>query len=94
MCLDQASVHVDTGADVPQLVRAALELSRADAQLTAAATRDTVDNGAMTKLATQALVQLGYPRPVARSVVNAASVHVDDGDLATLIKEALRRTSS
>jgi Holliday junction resolvasome RuvABC DNA-binding subunit len=48
----------------------------------------------MTKLATQALVQLGYPRPVATSAVSAASVHVDGGDLATLIKEALRRATS
>ena len=86
---------MDTDADVSQLVRAALELSRPDApEITAVATRDTVGEGERTKLATQALVQLGYPRPVATSAVNAASAHVDGGDLATLIKEALRRTSS
>jgi len=93
--LAQASAHVDTDADVSQLVRATLELSRPDApEVTAVATRDTVGEGEMTKLAMQALVQLGYPRPVATSAVNAASAHVDGGDLATLIKEALRRTAS
>jgi hypothetical protein len=48
----------------------------------------------MKKLATQALVQLGLTRPIAINSANAAIVHVGDGDLATLIKDALRRTSS
>jgi hypothetical protein len=41
----------------------------------------------VTKLATQALVQLGYPRPIAVHAVSAASGR----DLET---EALRRTGS
>jgi Holliday junction resolvasome RuvABC DNA-binding subunit len=93
--LEQATAHVGTDADVAQLVHAALQLSRPDApEVTAAATRDTVGGDEMTKLATQALVQLGYPRPIAINAVNAANAHVGGGDLVTLIKEALRRTSS
>jgi len=93
--LEQASAHVGADADVAQLVQAAFELSRPHApEVTESATRETVGEDAMTKMATQALVQLGYPRPVATSAVNAASVHVGAGDLAMLIKEALRRTSS
>ena len=93
--LEQASAHVGADADVAQLVRAALELSRPDApEVTISATRDTVGENEMTKMATQALVQLGYPRPIAINAVNAANVHVGGGDLAILIKEALRRTSS
>jgi hypothetical protein len=39
---------------------------------------------------TLALVQLGYPRPIAVNAVRAASAHVGGGD----IKEALQRTGS
>jgi Holliday junction resolvasome RuvABC DNA-binding subunit len=92
--LEQATAHVGTDADVAQLVHAALQLSRPDEREITAATRDTVGEDEMTKLATQALVQLGYPRPIATNAVNAASAHVGGGDLAALIKEALRRTSS
>jgi Holliday junction resolvasome RuvABC DNA-binding subunit len=84
---------VGTDADVAQLVHAALQLSRPDApEITARATRDTVGEDELTNLATQALVQLGYSRPIAINTVNAATVHVGGGDLAALIKEALRRT--
>jgi Holliday junction resolvasome RuvABC DNA-binding subunit len=93
--LEQASAHVGTDADVPQLVRAALQLSRHDAPAgTASATRDTADEDEVTKLATQALVQLGYPRPIAVHAVSAASAHVGGRDLEALIKEALQRTGS
>jgi len=93
--LEQASAHVGADADVSQLVQAALKLNRPDApEVTASATRDSVGDNEMAKIATQALVQLGYPRPVATHAVNAARVHVGAGDLETLIKEALRRTNS
>jgi 5-methylcytosine-specific restriction endonuclease McrA len=93
--LEQASAHVDPNADVGQLVRAALALSRAASpEVTASATRNSVGEAEMTKLATQALVQLGFPRPLATTAVNAASAHVGDRDLQTLIREALRRTSA
>jgi Holliday junction resolvasome RuvABC DNA-binding subunit len=93
--LEQATAHVGTDADVAQLVHAALQLSRPDApEITAAATRETLGEDEMTKLATQALVQLGFPRPIAINAVHAASAHVGGGDLEALIKEALRRTSS
>jgi Holliday junction resolvasome RuvABC DNA-binding subunit len=93
--LEQASAHVGTDADVPQLVRAALQLSRHDApDATVSTTRDTVGEDEVTKMARQALVQLGYPRPIAVNAVRAASAHVGGGDLATLIKEALQRTGS
>jgi hypothetical protein len=91
--LEQATAHVGTDADVAQLVHAALQLSRPDApEVMAAATRDIVGEDEMTTLATQALVQLGFPRPIATNAVNAAIAHVSGGDLAALIKEALRRT--
>jgi hypothetical protein len=45
----------------------------------------------VSKLATQALVQLGYPRPIAVHAVSAASAHLGGRDLET---EALRRTGS
>jgi Holliday junction resolvasome RuvABC DNA-binding subunit len=54
-------------------------------------TPETVDETEMTKMATQALVQLGYPRSVATKAVTAASAHVGTNDLQSLIKEALRR---
>ena len=93
--LEQASGHVDVNADVAKLVQTAFELSRSHAPtVTETATPETVDDDATRTMATQALVQLGYPRPVATSAVNAACVHVGTGDLATLIKEALQRTSS
>lgn len=93
--LEQASAHVDTNADVAKLVQTAFELSRPHTPaVIESATGEPVNNDATTTMATQALVQLGYPRPVATSAVNAACVHVGTGDLVTLIKEALQRTSS
>ncbi len=87
--LEQASAHVDANADVANLVQTAFELSRPQS-----ATRETAGDDATRMMATQALVQLGYPRPVAIGAVNAARVHVGTGDLATLIKDALQRTGS
>ena len=89
--LDQVHAHVGADVDVAQLVQAAFEQSRR--QSAEATTSEAVSEDA-TKMATQALVQLGYPRPVATNAVNAARVHVGAGDLATLIKEALQRTGS
>ncbi len=84
--LEEASAHVDADADVPQLVRAALEASRS-----AAAPNTEPET---TKMATQALVQLGYPRAVAINAVTVASTHVGTDSLEILIKEALRRAGS
>jgi Holliday junction resolvasome RuvABC DNA-binding subunit/5-methylcytosine-specific restriction endonuclease McrA len=93
--LELASAHVDADADVPQLVRAALQLSRHDAPAgMASAPHDAVGKDELTKMATLALVQLGYPRPVAVHAVSAASAHVGAEDLETLIEEALQRTRS
>ena len=89
--LEEASAHMDANAGVAQLVQVAFERSRR--QVTESATREAVGDEAM-KLATQALIQLGYPSAVATSAVNAARAHVGTGDLTTLIKEALQRTSS
>ncbi len=80
--LEEASAHVGADADVPQLVRAALQVGRSTAP-----NREPE----MTKMATQALIQLGYPRQVATDAVTAASAHVGSDDLEALIKEALRR---
>ncbi len=85
---------MDANADVAKLVQTAFEVSRSAPVGTESATRETVGDAATRTMATQALVQLGYPRPVATSAVNAASVHVGTGDLATLLKEALQRTGS
>jgi hypothetical protein len=90
--LEEVSAHVGADADVPQLVRAALEASRFTApDRMSSVTRETLPEYEMTKLATQALVQLGYPRPVATKAVTAASAHVGTDNLEALIKEALRR---
>ena len=89
--LEEASADVDANADVAELVQAAFEQSRR--QVAGSATLEAAGDDAMT-LATQALVQLGYPRPVAASAVNTARAHVGSGDLAMLIKEALQRTHS
>ena len=72
-------------------MQAAFERSR---QLAESETHETVGEDAITNMATQALAQLGYPRPIALAAVNAARVHVGAADLATLIKEALQRTHS
>jgi hypothetical protein len=81
---------VGADADVPQLVGAALRLSRSDApEVTVLATRDTAGEDETTKLAMLALVQLGYPVPV-----NAATAHVGGRELETLIEAALQRTGS
>ena len=89
--LEDTRAHVGANADVAEIVQAAFERSRY--QVAEAATLEAAADDAM-KLATQALVQLGYPRPTAARAVNAARAHVGSGDLATLIKEALQRTHS
>lgn len=88
--LEQASAHVDANADVAQLVRAAFERSRLH---TESESHAAVGEDAILNMATQALAQLGYPRPIALAAVNAARVHVGAANLATLIKEALQRTN-
>jgi Holliday junction resolvasome RuvABC DNA-binding subunit len=90
--LEEASAHVGADADVPQLVRAALDVSRSAAPNSmASVTGETVAAREITKMATQALVQLGYPRPVATDAVTVASAHVGTDNLEALIMEALRR---
>jgi Holliday junction resolvasome RuvABC DNA-binding subunit len=86
--LNEVCAHVGADTEVAALVKAVLDRERDT--LPGSATAD--DNR---RDAACALVQLGYPRPIAVSAVDAASAHVGAGaDLATLIREALRRCSS
>jgi Holliday junction resolvasome RuvABC DNA-binding subunit len=85
--LNAARAHVGGDADVAMLVKAVLDQRRPDL--------DPSCSNAETDLrgdATQALMQLGYSRPIASAAVEAASAHVGaTTELATLIREALRR---
>jgi Holliday junction resolvasome RuvABC DNA-binding subunit len=88
--LNAARAHVGSDADVAMLVKAVLAQRRPDL--------DPSCSNAETDLradATQALTQLGYSRPIASAAVEAASAHVGASrELATLIREALRRCGS
>jgi Holliday junction resolvasome RuvABC DNA-binding subunit len=86
--LDAACAYVGADADVAMLVKTVLDQQRADLGRPTSADDLLVD-------AEQALSQLGYSRAVARAAVEAASAHVGaTAELATLIKEALRRCGS
>jgi len=83
--LEEACAHVGADADIPTLVKAALDLSRRSAPRE----DSSIDVSAQAK---QALVQLGYPSAVAAAAVQAACAHVGTNiALPLLIKEALRR---
>jgi Holliday junction resolvasome RuvABC DNA-binding subunit len=88
--LNAACAHVGSAADVAMLVKAVLDQRRPDL--------DPAYSSAETDLradATQALTQLGYSRPIASAAVEAASAHVGaTAEVATLIREALRRCGS
>lgn len=84
--LEEACAHVGTGADVATLVEKVLSMNRATNS------PDELDDADITVLAKRALVQSGYPVPVAANAVDAAGAHVGtDADLPTLITEAFRR---
>jgi Holliday junction resolvasome RuvABC DNA-binding subunit len=76
--------HVGTGADVPTLVRAVLDLHRRASQA------QCTDEASTPSLAARALAQAGFSPTLARHAVEQARAHVGTEDLATLIREALR----
>jgi hypothetical protein len=83
--LQEVCAHVGAGADVASLVKAVLDGER-DAKPEPATSED------MHRDAANAIAGLGYTRAIATAAVAAASAHVGaDTELATLIKEALRR---
>jgi hypothetical protein len=86
--LDDACAHVGGGADVAMLVKTVL--ARQHQGLGGPTSDEDVQSDA-----TKAITQLGYPHAIARAAVAAASAHVGaSAELATLIKEALRRCGS
>jgi Holliday junction resolvasome RuvABC DNA-binding subunit len=86
--LDAACAHVGADADVAMLVKTVLAQHRADRE------RPTSEEDLLVD-AEKALTQLGYSRPIARAAIEAARAHVGaSAELATLIKEALRRCGS
>ena len=82
--LERACAHVGADADVSKLVQTALELTR----------NDETPTSETRSMATQALVQMGFPRGLASAAVDDAFADVGDDDLANLIREALRRCGS
>jgi Holliday junction resolvasome RuvABC DNA-binding subunit len=92
--LNEVCAHVGAddvaSLDVASLVKAVLDLER-----NAPATPASASSDDQRRDAVSALVQLGYARPIASAAVEGASAHVSaNSDLASLIKEALRRCSS
>jgi Holliday junction resolvasome RuvABC DNA-binding subunit len=88
--LDEACAHGGADADVAMLVRTVMSQQREDREPSQSTTVDELRDDA-----TKALVRSGYPRAIACSAVQAASAHVGAAvDLATLIKEALRRCAA
>ena len=80
----QARAQLSAEADIPTIVKTVLAISRSQESGPSDARAD----------ATQALVQLGYPRPVAAAAVAAACAQLSTDDLPTLVKQALRHCSS
>jgi Holliday junction resolvasome RuvABC DNA-binding subunit len=88
--LNAARAHVGDDADVAMLVKAVLDQRRPDFDPACSNSKTNSRDDA-----TQALTQLGYSRPIASAAVEAASAHVGAcAELATLIREALRRCGS
>ena len=79
----QARADLGASADIPAIAKYALATSRQQS-----APRDASDD------ATQALVQLGYPRAVAAAAIEGARAHVGTNDLTELIRQALRQCST
>ena len=79
----------DVGAIVKAVMR---RLRPAMTEPDGGATRSSSAGESNVSMARKALVQSGYERGVAAAAVGAASAHVGAGaDLATLLREALRR---
>jgi Holliday junction resolvasome RuvABC DNA-binding subunit len=89
--LDIACARVGADADVGVLVKAVLDASRVQREDIVDASAGAAD---LVKVATQALVQLGYKRPQSAAAVERASAHVGTQDLTSLIKEALQCVGS
>ena len=83
--LEQVRAHVGTNADVSALVRAVLDLDRAEQA------KSAVCDESVGTLATRALVQAGFSAAIAEQAVARASAHVGtETDIPTFLKEALR----
>jgi Holliday junction resolvasome RuvABC DNA-binding subunit len=86
--LEEACAHLGADADVALLVKTVLDRER-NAKAAPKTSEHTHRDAA------QAIAGLGFTRLVATAAVAAASAHMGaDADLATLIKEALRRCAS
>jgi hypothetical protein len=85
--VDAAYAHAGGDADVAMLVKMVLDQQPAEPDRSCSKTADDFHGQA-----TKALTQLGYSRSIASAAVESASAHVGaTAELATLIKEALRR---
>jgi Holliday junction resolvasome RuvABC DNA-binding subunit len=83
--LDAVCAHVGGDADVPLLVKTVLQQQQSG--LAPPASKQDLESDAR-----KAITQLGYSPAIASAAVAAASAHVGASvELATLIKEALRR---
>jgi Holliday junction resolvasome RuvABC DNA-binding subunit len=87
--VDAACAHVGADADIPTIVKTALQLARQSTMRGKAVGSSHVAD------AKQALRQLGYRSAIAAAAVESAHAHVGaDADLPTLIKAALQRCGS